>query len=90
MATPVERIKSLLKNIPAKDIPYATKFLDDRDFESLRDLVKSDIQILRKKHDESLAEQIDFLRELKAEIDAYLLMIGLEEDGDVINFWEGN
>lgn len=90
MATPVERIKKLLKNIPAKDIPYATKFLDDRDFESLRDLVKSDIQILRKKHDESLAEQIDFLRELKAEIDAYLLMIGLEEDGDVINFWEGN
>lgn len=90
MATPVERIKSLLENIPAKDIPYATKFLDDRDFESLRDLVKSDIQILRKKHDESLAEQIDLLRELKAEIDAYLLMIGLEEDGDVINFWEGN
>lgn len=90
MATPVERIKSLLENIPAKDIPYATKFLNDRDFESLRDLVKSDIQILRKKHDEALAEQIDLLRELKAEIDAYLLMIGLEEDGDVINFWEGN
>lgn len=90
MGTPVERIRMLLDNIPAKDIPYATKFLDERDFESLRDLVKSDIQILKKKKEEALAEQIDLLRELKAEIDTYLLMIGLEEDGDMINFWEGN
>lgn len=90
MSTPAERIKRLLDNIPAKDIPYATKFFGERDFESLRDLVKSDIQILKRKKEESLAEQIDLLRELKAEIDAYLLMIGLEEGGDEINFWEGN
>lgn len=90
MNTPTQRISSLLKYIPAKDIPYATKFFNERDFESLRDLVKSDIHILKKKKDESLEEQIDFLRELKSEVDAYLLMIGLEEEGeDETDFWGG-
>lgn len=90
MSTPTQRISSLLKYIPAKDIPYATKFFNERDFESLRDLVKSDIHILKKKKDESLEEQIDFLRELKSEVDAYLLMIGLEEEGeDETDFWGG-
>lgn len=91
MSTPVERVRSLLKHVPAKDIPYATKFLQERDFEALRDLVKSDIQILRKKKDDSLEEQIDFLRELKAEVDSYLLLIGLEEEGeDETDFWGGD
>lgn len=90
MSTPTQRISSLLKYIPAKDIPYATKFFNERDFESLRDLVKSDIHTLKKKKDESLEEQIDFLRELKSEVDAYLLMIGLEEEGeDETDFWGG-
>lgn len=91
MSTPTQRISSLLKHIPAKDIPYATKFFNERDFEALRDLVKSDILILKKKKDESLEDQINLLRELKAEVDSYLLMIGLEDDEeDEENFWEGN
>ena len=91
MSTPVERVRSLLKYIPARDIPYATKFFQEREFEALRDLVKSDIQILRKKKDDSLEEQIDFLRELKAEVDSYLLLIGLEEEGeDETDFWGGD
>lgn len=90
MSTPVERIRGLLEHVPAKDIPYATKFLQERNFEALRDLVKSDIQILRKKKDDSLEEQIDFLRELKAEVDSYLLLIGLEDgDEDETDFWGG-
>lgn len=90
MNTPVQRIKQLLSCVPEKDIPYANKFIKERDFEALRDLVKSDIQILLKKKDESLEEQIDNLRLLKAEIDSYLLLLGLEDD-DVVetDFWEG-
>lgn len=90
MSTPIQRINSLIVHVPAKDIPYATKFLKERDFESLRDLVKSDIHILKKKKDDSLEEQIDFLRELKSEVDAYLLMIGLEDEGEgETDFWGG-
>lgn len=90
MSTPVQRIKSLLPNIPAKDIPYATKFMEERDFEALRDLVKSNIHILIKKNDSSLENQIDNLRELKAEVDSYLILIGLEDEDDIeTDFWEG-
>ena len=90
MSTPVERIKNLLETIPAKDLPYATKFFEERNFESLRDLVKSDIKILLKKKDIIYEDQINFLRELKAEIDSYLLILGLEEeDEDETDFWGG-
>lgn len=89
MSTPVQRIKQLLFCVPEKDIPYANKFIKERNFEALRDLVKSDIRILLKKKDESFEEQIDNLRLLKTEIDAYLLLLGLEDDEIEIDFWEG-
>lgn len=83
-------MKSLLPNIPARDIPYATKFIEERDFEALRDLVKSNIHTLIKKNDSSLENQIDNLRELKAEVDSYLLLIGLDEEDEVdTDFWGG-
>ena len=89
MSTPVQRIKQLLFCVPEKDIPYANKFIKERNFEALRDLAKSDIRILLKKKDESFEEQIDNLRLLKTEIDAYLLLLGLEDDEIEIDFWEG-
>lgn len=88
METPVDKIKKLLKFIPARDIPYATKFVEERNFEALRDLVRSCIQILKRKKDESLSTQIDNLRELKAEIDCYLLLLGTEDEDFVeSDFW---
>lgn len=89
MSTPVQRIKQLLSCVPEKDIPYANKFIKERNFEALRDLIKSDIRILLKKKDESLEWQIDSLRLLKTEIDAYLLLLGLEDDEVETDFWEG-
>lgn len=89
MSTPVQRIKQLLFCVPEKDIPYANKFIKERDFEALRDLVKSDIRILLKKKDESLEKQINNLRLLKTEIDAYLLLLDLEDDEIETDFWEG-
>ena len=90
MSTPVQKMKSLLSNVPARDIPYATKFIEERDFEALRDLIKSNILILKKKKDDTLESQIDNLIELKAEIDSYLLLLGLEEEDEVeTDFWGG-
>ena len=90
MSTPVQKMKNLLPNVPARDIPYATKFIEERNFEALRDLVKSNIQILKKKKDDTLESQIDNLIELKAEVDSYLLLLGLEEDDGVeTDFWGG-
>ena len=83
-------MKNLLSNVPARDIPYATKFIEERNFEALRDLVKSNILILKKKKDATLENQIDNLIELKAEVDSYLLLLGLEEEDEVeTDFWGG-
>lgn len=41
--TEVEKIKSLIGCLPKKDIAYANKFIEKRDFESLLEIVDSDI-----------------------------------------------
>lgn len=87
MKSHVEKIIELVKWIPPKDISYANNFIEKRDFESLRDLVKSDIVILRRKRNGNHMEQIEMLIQMKAEIDSYLLLLGLDE-GDTANFWE--
>lgn len=90
MSTPVQRMKSLLPNVPARDIPYATKFIEERNFEDLRDLIKSNILMLKKKKDDILEDQINNLMELKSEVDSYLLLLGLEEEDEVeTDFWGG-
>lgn len=86
MKNPVQKINELISYVPARDIPYANKFLENRDFESLRDLIKSDITIIRRKKDDSNAEQLEMLIQLKAEIDSYLLLLGTD-DGDLKDFW---
>lgn len=86
MKSHVEKIVELVKWIPPKDIPYANMFIENRDFESLRDLIKSDITIIRRKRKEALAEQLEMLLQLKAEIDCYLLLLGTD-DGDTANLW---
>lgn len=86
MKNPVQKINELISYVPARDIPYANKFLETRDFESLRDLIKSDITIIRRKKDDSNAEQLEMLIQLKAEIDNYLLLLGTD-DGDQKDFW---
>ena len=87
MSTAVQKIKSLIPNIPARDIRYATECVEERDFEARRELVKSDIHILMKKKDSSMENQISILEELKAEIDAYLLLLGLDDNENEIDFW---
>lgn len=42
-STPVERIRKLISLLPEKDINLGYKFLDSRDFSSLKELVDSAI-----------------------------------------------
>ena len=49
MSSPVERMKKLLPCLPKKDITLAEKFINERDFESLREIVSSDIYKIAKK-----------------------------------------
>lgn len=88
--TPVQTIKELVQYLPEKDIKFANKFIDKRDFESLSDLVKSDIYKIERDinsipeefEDERLVKQkvLSQLENLKSEVDSYLMLLGYTED----------
>lgn len=78
MSKPIDRIKYLLSSLPEKDIHFGHRFLEDRDFESLKDLVDSAIYIVRKnlKCEEPKEEYVNIdlgnLSMLKSEVDLYM------------------
>ena len=85
MSRPIERMKELMPSLPEKDILLGYKFLEDRDFESLTDLVDSAIYKVRKNlksetpREEYIKINLDELNKLKAEVDLYCAHIQVPE-----------
>lgn len=48
MSSPLENIKSLIPYLPKGDIKFANKFLEERNYESLKELTWSALQRLEK------------------------------------------
>lgn len=86
MSDPVSRIRLMMESLPKKDISLGYKFLHDRDFESLKELVDSAIYKVRKNlkssnpKEEYLNVKIEDLSVLKAEVDTYLVQLRVPED----------
>ena len=86
MSNPIERIKALMDSLPERDIPLGNRFLSDRNFESLKELVDSAIYKIKKNlrtdnpREEYLKIDLEDLSKLKLEVDLYLSMIELSED----------
>lgn len=84
--SPVITIKELIGFLPAKDIKFAEKFISARDFESLKELVDSAIIRVRRSQNSASPKpeyaDIDLskLEELKVQVDAYLLLLGVPEE----------
>ena len=87
MSEPVERIKALMDSLPEKDIPLGYKFLNERDFDSLKELVDSAIYKVKKslKSDNPKEEyrkvNLEDLNMLKSEVDMYIIQLEIPEDG---------
>jgi hypothetical protein len=86
MSTPTERIVKLIPQLPAKDIPIAERFVEARDFCSLKELVDSAIYKV-KKSQKSLEPKEEYknidleeLSRLKSEVDSYLVILGDDEE----------
>lgn len=74
MSTPLERIKGLINALPKKDVNLGKKFLEERNFKSLQELVDSAVFKINKRIKNSQTIEsvdIDRLDSLKAEIDLY-------------------
>lgn len=86
MSSPTNKIKKLISELPKRDIFLGYKFLEKRDFDSLKELVDSAL-IRTKKNlktadpkEEYLRVDLDGLNTLKAEIDLYVMSIDLPEE----------
>ena len=85
MSSPLENIKSLIPYLPKGDIPFANKFLEKRDYESLKELTWSSLERLEKaQRKEVLPEKyrdidIDKVRALAMECFDYYYLLYPEE-----------
>ena len=87
MSEPVERMKALMDSLPERDIPLGYKFLNERDFDSLKELVDSAIYKVKKSlkngnpREEYMKVNLEDLNMLKSEIDMYIIQLEIPEDG---------
>jgi len=86
MSEPVKRMKALMDSLPERDIPLGHKFLNERDFDSLKELVDSAIYKVKKslKSDNPKEEyrkvNLEDLNMLKSEVDMYIIQLEIPED----------
>ena len=77
MSEPVKRMKALMCSLPERDIPLGHKFLNERNFDSLKELVDSAIYKVRRSlksdnpKEEYLKVNLEDLSKLKSEVDIY-------------------
>ena len=87
MSEPVERMKALMDSLPEKDIPLGYKFLNERDFDSLKELIDSAIYKVKKSlksdnpKEEYMKVNLEDLNMLKSEVDMYIIQLEIPEDG---------
>ena len=86
MSEPVKRMKALMCSLPERDIPLGHKFLKERDFDSLKELIDSAIYKVRKSlksdnpKEEYLKVNLEDLSRLKSEVDMYIVQWGIPDD----------
>ena len=91
----VYKIEKLLKYLPAKDLKYAEKYFEKRDFENLKDLVWSSLVISEKNLNKERPNKdyinidIDKVRELAVACDDYYKLlypdVDVYEDDDELD-----
>lgn len=80
---PIDRMKGLIKELPKSDWTLGEKFIAERNFESLQELVDSAIYKVRKglrkefPKEEYLNVNLTELSILKSEVDNYVLQLEL-------------
>ena len=85
MSSPLQQIKELISCLPAKDFNLAKKFVDKKDWESLKDLTWSSLQLIESafEKEEIPAKykdvDLDKVRELALICDEYYYLIYPEE-----------
>lgn len=81
MRSPILRIKTLLSNLPGKDLQIAESLLESKDIEGLKMLVDSALYLTKKNQAKEVIPakyrdiDVDSLTRLKSEVDNYFSLI---------------
>lgn len=81
MQKPLKRVKELIPVLPKKDAKICMEYLEKRDFNSILEIVESDIYKARRNKTEELPDEyISSLIELKGELMNYMSYIYIPDD----------
>ena len=86
MSEPVKSMRALMGCLPERDIPLGHKFLNERSFDSLKELVDSAIYKVKRSlksdnpKEEYLKVNLEDLNILKSEVDMYIVQLEVPED----------
>ena len=85
MSKTLKNIKKFINYLPSKDVQIGFKFLEQRDFDKLKELVDSALIRIKRNlrtdnpKQEYLNMDLDSLNILKAEVDIYVFQLNLSE-----------
>lgn len=83
MKSLLEQIKDLIKFLPEKDIKYAELFLSNREFDKLKEIVKSDIYLIEHDtQDKYLGINLEGIYRLEEAVDDYTAWLDIDLDED--------
>lgn len=90
MQTTVERIKELIPSLPSRDIKLGYKFLEERNFRSLKELVDSAYYKVRKDRREDINSypEVDLINlfYLKGEVESYCAVLELDVESELDDY----
>lgn len=83
MKSPLERMRRLIPILPGKDVKLCEDYLNQRNFEAVLEIVKSDIYKARKKKSDELPDDyISTLIELEGELVSYMSILEVPDNSD--------
>ena len=94
MSTQIETIRRLIVYLPKRDIQLGYKFLNRRDFDSLKELIDSAIYKVEKNlasekpKDEYISLDLDMMNELQQEVYLYAINLELPDNEDDYNNYD--
>lgn len=91
MKDPLKRVKQLIPTLPDKDVKLAKKYLEDRNFECLLEIIESDLYLAEKnrltKIEEFLDKHIANLTELRGELMTYMSYLEVPDNSNDYDYY---
>lgn len=89
MKPSIQKIQKLIPQLPNRDIKIAYKLLDSRNFESLLELVNSDIYLVKKNQDAEVIKEeyrnidLDSIIQLKLDLTDYMSYLDIPSEDNL-------